>query len=295
MRLASIMIGCLLLAVSMITAQETLPTPRRLEPTAPETMPTPRRLEAIPAIREDGSEDESGAKATLPDLLKQHRAEREALESTFNAVNHEFSANAGMTPDDAEAASLRLRIHEALARIARKRANPGSLSGAAKGKKAPSLLPPGVEAPEQIDSHSDKAVPIATVPKDVGPHALPAGPGAGAEPAAPKTIDATSVAYSLVRAGKYDAALTVYQSIDIKETSFDERSTIQYLAATCMRNVGKIDEATNLYREVANAKADPYLATCAQWQLAMLRWEQTMTERLEEIRKRRSAMGTAPG
>ena len=38
-----------------------------------------------------------------------------------------------------------------------------------------------------------------------------------------------------------------------------------------MRNVGKLEEATNLYREVANAKADPYIATCAQWQLSMMR------------------------
>ena len=278
------MIGCFLLAVSMLTAQETLPT-----------LPTPRRLEPVPAIRDDGSDDDGNAKATLPELLKQNRVERDALESTFNAVNREFSANSGLTVDDAEAATLRLRIHEALARIAKKRPGSGSPPSASKGKKAPSLLAPGVAAPEQVDSHPDTPVPIATVPKDVGSHVLPDGSIANAEPSVPKSIDATSVAYSLVRAGKYDAALTVYQSIDIKETNFDDRSTIQYLAATCMRNVGKIDEATNLYREVANAKTDPYLATCAQWQLAMMRWEETMKERLEEIRKRRSAMGASPG
>jgi hypothetical protein len=272
------MIGCLLLAVSMITAQETLPVPRRLEP--------------IPA---NGGDSDGGgdSKASLSDLIRQHRAEREALESTFDSVNRDFSSNAGLSIDDTEAATLRLRIHESLARISRKRP-PGSSSNPAHAKKAPSLLAPGVAAPEQVDSQPDGPLPIATVPKDVGSHPLPGDSAKNTEPAAVKSIDATSVAYSLVRAGKYDAALTVYQSIDVKETSYDERSTIQYLAATCMRNVGKIDEATNLYREVANAKADPYIATCAQWQLASMRWEQSMKERLEEIRKRREAMGAAP-
>ena len=275
------MIGCLLLAVSLITAQETLPTPRRLEP--------------VPAAG-DGDDAGSGGKASLPDLLKQHRAEREALESTFDVVNREFGSSAGMTIDDTEAATLRLRIHEALTRIAKKRP-PGSAPSHAGGtpKKAPSLLAPSLTTPEHVDSHPDSAMPVPTVPKDVGSHGIPEGVAANVEPTVPKSIDSTSVAYSLVRAGKYDAALTVYQSIDVKETNFDERSTIQYLAATCMRNVGKIEEATNLYREVANAKADPYIATCAQWQLASMRWEQSMKDRLEEIRKRRSVLGTPEG
>jgi hypothetical protein len=275
------MIGCLLLAVSLITAQETLPTPRRLDP--------------IPAA---GDGDEDGGprgKASLPDLLKQHRAEREALESTFDVVNREFGSKGGMTIDDAEAAALRLRIHEALTRIAKKRP-PGSSSGhAGATKKAPSLLAPSLTSPEHVDSHPDTGVPVATVPKDVGSHGLPEGVAANVESTGPKSIDSTSVAYSLVRAGKYDAALTVYQAIDVKETNLEERSTIQYLAATCMRNVGKIEEATNLYREVANAKTDPYIATCAQWQLAAMRWEQSMKDRLADIRKRRSALGTSGG
>jgi hypothetical protein len=281
------MTGCLLLAVlvagSMIAAQETLPTPRRLEP-----IPAPRGG--------DGDGDGDGgpdAKAGLPDLIKQHRAEREALESTFDSVKREFGSNAGLTFDDTEAVTLRLRIHEALAKISKKRP-PGSSKNPTQVKKAPSLLHPGVAPPEQVDSRPDDPVPIATAPKDVGPHALPDGSANGTEPAAAKNIDTQSVAYSLVRAGKYDAALTVYQSIDIKETSLDDRSAIQYLAATCMRNVGKFEEATTLYREVANAKSDPYVATCAQWQLASMRWEQSMKDRLEEIRRRRAAMGAPP-
>jgi hypothetical protein len=284
MRRAFLMTGCLffavLVAASMIAAQETLPTPRRLEP-----VPAPRN--------NDNGDTDYGidGKASLPDLIKQHRAEREALESTFDAVNREFSANAGLTVDDTETATLRLRIHEALARISKKRP-PGSSTHTKKS--APSLLPPGVAAPEHVDSRPDDSAPIVPVPKDVGSHPLPDGSDRNTDPATAKNIDSTSVAYSLVRAGKYDAALTVYQSIDIKETSFDERSAIQYLAATCMRNVGKLEEATNLYREVANAKADPYIATCAQWQLASMRWQQSMKERLEEIRRRRSVMGAPP-
>jgi hypothetical protein len=278
MRHAPIMIGCLFVAASMIGAQETLPLPRRLEP--------------IPAP------DGGGGKATLPELLKEHRAEREALESTFDTVNRDFSAGGSTAADVAKAAALRLRIQDALARIAQKR-QPGSASSRAPGgKSAPSLLAPGVsssESPEHISANPDRAVPVPFAPKQIGSYAVPVDPDGSSETTGPKGIDSIAVAYSLVRAGKYDAALAVYQKIDVKETTLEERSTIQYLAATCMRNCGKFDEATNLYREVANAKSDPYVATCAQWQLAMMRWEQSTRDRLEELRKRRLVMGTEKG
>jgi hypothetical protein len=146
-----------------------------------------------------------------------------------------------------------------------------------------------------VSASPDHPVPVPLTPKQIGSYAaVPADPD-GSSSTEPKGIDSIAVAYSLVRAGKYDAALAVYQKIDVKETTLEERSTIQYLAATCMRNCGKFDEATNLYREVANAKSDPYVATCAQWQLAMMRWEQSTKDRLEDLRKRRLAIGTEKG
>ena len=43
------------------------------------------------------------------------------------------------------------------------------------------------------------------------------------------------------------------------------------MIACCLRNLGKLDEAATLYREVANTQDNDMLADCARWQLSSLR------------------------
>ena len=47
----------------------------------------------------------------------------------------------------------------------------------------------------------------------------------------------------------------------------DDRAFVQYMTASCLRQLGKRSEAAVLYRDVADAKDDEFLAECAVWQL----------------------------
>jgi TolA-binding protein len=100
--------------------------------------------------------------------------------------------------------------------------------------------------------------------------------------------------HALFRAGNFDGAMRAFRMIDLKGTKADQRAPIQYLIASCLHHLGKNEEAGTLYREVANTLGDDPVATCAQWQLAALRWHKQTQERLAEIRLHRAALEKQP-
>jgi uncharacterized cysteine cluster protein YcgN (CxxCxxCC family) len=69
---------------------------------------------------------------------------------------------------------------------------------------------------------------------------------------------------------------------------------VQYLTACCLHKLGKTDEAVTLFREVANAKGDPEVAECAQWQLGAIRWRHDMELEIEQLRQERKLMNPKP-
>jgi len=109
-----------------------------------------------------------------------------------------------------------------------------------------------------------------------------------------KPIDPMGLAQALFQTGDYEGALSTYRLLEIKILSKTDRAAVQYFMATCLRRLGKLDEAAALYREVVNAKEDDILADCAQWQLSAFRWRHDLEMQLEQMRQRRRSAEVTP-
>ena len=66
------------------------------------------------------------------------------------------------------------------------------------------------------------------------------------------------------------------------------------MVATCLRKLGKREEAAKVYREVAAIKDDPFVADCARWQLDTLAWRKDVESQLAQMRQRRKGLETGP-
>jgi tetratricopeptide (TPR) repeat protein len=114
------------------------------------------------------------------------------------------------------------------------------------------------------------------------------------EAPAGKPVDAPALAHALFQNGDYDGALQAYRLVDVKTLNPEERAAIQYMTATCLRRLGKFDDASVLYREVANSKTSEVLVECAQWQLNSIAWRKDLESQLEQLRERRKAVESKP-
>lgn len=103
-------------------------------------------------------------------------------------------------------------------------------------------------------------------------------------------VDPLALAQSLFRARDYAAALDAYRKLDKCDQKSEEHAAIQYMMACCLRKLGKVDEASALYREVANTPGNDFLAENAQWYLRTMKERRELGAQLEELRRRRQAM-----
>jgi hypothetical protein len=121
----------------------------------------------------------------------------------------------------------------------------------------------------------------------------PLSPARGGEaPGGP--IDPSAVAQNYFRAGDYEAALDAYRKVPLRGVSSEERAPVMYMIASCLRKLGKRDEAAKVYREVAAIKDDPFVAECARWQLETMAWRKDMESQLAELRQRKKGLETRP-
>lgn len=109
----------------------------------------------------------------------------------------------------------------------------------------------------------------------------PVAPGSGNP-----QLDALRAAMNYFREKDYDAALGVTRGIDPVGLAREDRAFVQYLAGCCLRKLNRRSEAAALFREVANAKDDEFLAECAVWQLSLLRSTAEIEAQLESLRSR---------
>ncbi len=103
-------------------------------------------------------------------------------------------------------------------------------------------------------------------------------------------VDPLALAQSLFRAKDYAAALNAYHKLDKDDQKPEERAPIQYMMACCLRKLGKLDEASALYREVANTPGNDFLGENAQWYLRTMKERREIEAQLDELRQRRQAM-----
>jgi len=195
--------------------------------------------------------------AELQRLIRHLRTQREALHNERATTDREAAATAPTTGNEAEIARLRKRMKELAAHGPTSRPDSGG-----------PLFRPSPSA------------------------ALPAPPGN--DTANNGVIDPVAVAQNYFRAGDYEAALDAYRRVPTRGSLAEERAPVQYMIATCLRKLGKRDEAAKVYREVVGIKDDPFIADCARWQLQTLTWRKDVDTQLAALRQRRKGLQDKP-
>lgn len=253
-----------------------------------QTPPPPARF-WIPGASRDPS---------LPDVESLHREtenlrlEREAMlaEETDLVTAKDFHAAKSTE------ANLQKRIAELLVRVAQqsKKANETASASPsqrvegekpraeAKGSPPPSTL--------HLPPSTNTAVPPAQPPAPPSPTASVKQPNDAPKVVTDAPVDPLALAQSLFRNGDYAAALDAYRKLDKDDHKPEERAAIQYMMACCLRKLGKVDEASAAYREVANTPGNDFLAENAQWYLRIMKERRELEAQLEELRQRRQAM-----
>jgi hypothetical protein len=115
-------------------------------------------------------------------------------------------------------------------------------------------------------------------------------PARSLEPMTPKTavpVDSLPTVAVQFLAGQYEAALASLRRMDPATLGRDEKVLAQYLTAGCLRNLGKLDEAATLYRQVGNSGGtDEVVVDGAAAQVLAITARRDMTRELAEIRTR---------
>ncbi|QJW94376.1 hypothetical protein [Frigoriglobus tundricola] len=101
-----------------------------------------------------------------------------------------------------------------------------------------------------------------------------------------KSIDPIREATNYFRDNDFEGARRTFQLIDPATLGAEDRAYVRYMLACSCRRMGKITEATDYYREVANSTADEFLANCAVWQLSLIKADQELQAQLEQLRSR---------
>jgi tetratricopeptide (TPR) repeat protein len=236
-------------------------------------------VEAKTANSLDGGFTTAADPAELQRCLQKLKAEREVLATEQSMAG--LHAPAGISLEGSETVKLRVRVAELLTRL-------GMRDGPKKnGEPSGPVLPPTL-------SPTDLAV------KNDGNKQKPAGEKGLAKVDEPQAVDSSgalnplALANVLYKAGNYDQALKAYRMISLTGQRADERAPIQYLIASCLRKMGKTDDAMAQYREVANVRGDDQLAACAQWQLGQMRWRSEYEAQLRDLQARRKALEDLP-
>jgi TolA-binding protein len=242
------------LAVAAVGAQD-LPQPRK-DPSAPARLPD---------LSGSGGGEAAPSRAAgeLQRLLDQLRAQREALRQERTRADRQTEHGPG--DNEEEMARLRRRMNELMDRL-------GSRTGTA-------VAPP---APPPEPGAGSSAPPAPGVAGGTG--------GRGGT----SVIDPVALAQNLFQAGEYAAALEAYRRVPLEGKRAEERMPVRYMIATCLRKLGKTEEAAAVYREVAGSKGDEFTAECARWQLNNLTWKRDIETQLAQLRQRRKALEPKP-
>lgn len=101
-----------------------------------------------------------------------------------------------------------------------------------------------------------------------------------------KSIDPIREGMNRFRDNDFDIALAVFRMIDLGPLTREDRAFVQYMRACCLRRLNKPNEASIVYREVADAHDDDFITECAIWQLSLIRTAQELESQLEQLRAR---------
>ena len=227
-----------------------LPTPAQL-------LHPDRSTSLLPSRPGSSSTSPDPEVAALQQEMGRLRREREALAAEREKAGK--TTLAAPSEDAVEAARLRTRLAELIARVEAK-----------KAKEGPRPTDPGITQSRAI------APPKLEIPSTPSPAAV-------------RSLEALQVAQSQFRADQYEAVLQTFHRIDAQTLSKEDNVLVQYLTAGCLRNLGRLDEAVTLYRSVVDAGGDEALIESARWQLTAIDARQNMLRELAELRERWAA------
>lgn len=104
-----------------------------------------------------------------------------------------------------------------------------------------------------------------------------------------KPVDALGKATNRFRGNDFEGALFAFRQIDLSVLPREDRAFAQYMTGVCLRKLNRRNEAATVFREVADAKDDEFVAECAAWQMSLIRAAQDLEAQLEQLRPRPKA------
>ena len=138
-----------------------------------------------------------------------------------------------------------------------------------------------------------EAIPLLKRISEGPPLYPPAYPPGGVTPPKPKTdatpgvmVDEIRAAMNRFRDNDFETARRTFRLIDPALLGNEDRAFVRYMLACCHRRLGNLTDAETIYREVANSPDDEFLASCAVWQLSLIRSEKELLAQLEQLRSR---------
>ncbi len=280
-------------AASAAPVEEAAPPPREvLEPAATvgeEAAPMPR--EQTPPPPRLVLPSEARLAAPMVEVQRLHhelealRIEREAMLIEEMDLLTAKELKAGKTDG---LSLLRRRVTDLVAKAVQKRKTEPSAPNA-RDKTPSSQLHPSEEA--RTPSASKTTTPAKNPTTTTKPaHSSEQPKESVAHPLTDAPVDPMSLAQALFLSGDYASALKAYRQLEEEEQRGDQRITLQYLIACCLRKLGKLDEATTLYREVANSRGSDFLVESSQWYLRAMKERRGLEGQLTELRQRRQAL-----
>ena len=123
--------------------------------------------------------------------------------------------------------------------------------------------------------------------KPADPHAAPTTPPKPLLPEGGKPTDLVRAAGNLFKAGDADGAAALLKLTEGSPLPKEDKAFADYLRAACLRKQGKTTDALNLYRLIAEAKDDPFLAESAVAQITAIKAAQELESQLEQLKSRR--------
>jgi hypothetical protein len=243
---------------------------------------------------------------SLPDVESLHREiENLRLErAAMLAEETDLTTTKDLRAAKSTQADLQKRIVELIAKVAQQARKEKEAAPASSPDTAPNTAASGRRRPVDGDAlhQSADAGRAPTMPQQHALHPAPRSASANlpdvikqsletkSEAVTDAPVDPLALAQSLFRARDYTAALNAYRKLDKEDQKLEDRVAAQYMMACCLRKLGKVDEASILYREVANASGNEFVVENAQWYLRTMKERRELEAQLDELRQRRQAM-----
>jgi tetratricopeptide (TPR) repeat protein len=96
-------------------------------------------------------------------------------------------------------------------------------------------------------------------------------------------IDRMALATSLFATGSFGECLQILDAVDVEPLTKESKDWREYLAASCYRKLGKLQEAESRYRALLGHTEVSWLANATRWWLDHLNEQQKLREDLKQL------------